>query len=56
MRDDDLMTWCGPIAKLPADRFAPALLMALALREHFSQERLASFAKSLCVNDVALCH
>jgi hypothetical protein len=45
MRDDDLTAWCGPIAKLPADRFAAALLMALALREQFSQERLSSFAK-----------
>ena len=55
MRDDDLTTWCGPIAKLPTDRFAAALLMALALREQFSQERLSSFAKGLRVNVPALC-
>jgi len=55
MRDDDLATWCGPIAKLPADRFAAALLMALALREQFSQDRLSSFAKGLRVNVPALC-
>ena len=55
MRDEDLTTWCGPIAKLPADRFAAALLMALALREQFSQDRLSSFAKGLRVNVPALC-
>jgi hypothetical protein len=55
MRDDDLTTWCGPTAKLPADRFATALLMALALREQFSQDRLSSFAKGLRVNVPALC-
>jgi ParB/RepB/Spo0J family partition protein len=55
MRDDDLTTWCGPTAKLPADRFAAALLMALALREQFSQDRLSSFAKGLRVNVPALC-
>ena len=55
MRDDDLITWCGPTAKLPADRFAAALLMALALREQFSQDRLSSFAKGLRVNVPALC-
>jgi hypothetical protein len=49
MTDDDLTTWCGPIAKLPADRFATALPMALALREHFWQDRLSSFAKGLRV-------
>ena len=43
------------IAKLPADRFAAALLMALALREQFSQDRLSSFAKGLRVNVPALC-
>jgi hypothetical protein len=56
--DDDLTTWCstwcGPIAKLPTDRFAAALLMALALREQFSQDRLSSFAKGLRVNVAAL--
>jgi hypothetical protein len=55
MRDDDLTTWCGPTAKLPSDRFAAALLMALALREQFSQDRLSSFAKGLRVNVPALC-
>jgi hypothetical protein len=55
IRDDDFTTWCGPIAKLPTDRFATALLMALALRERFSQERLSSFAKGLRVNLPALC-
>ena len=55
MRNDDLTAWCGPIAKLPTDRFAAALLMALALREQFSQERLSSFAKGLRVNVVGLC-
>jgi hypothetical protein len=45
----------GPTAKLPADRFAAALLMALALREQFSQDRLSSFAKGLRVNVPALC-
>ena len=24
MRDDDLTTWCGPLAKLPTERFAEA--------------------------------
>jgi hypothetical protein len=37
--DDDVTTWCAPIAKLPAHRFAAALLMALALRKRFPQER-----------------
>ena len=46
----DLTAWCGPIAKLPADRFAAAVLMALALPEQFSQKRLSSFAKGLRVN------
>jgi hypothetical protein len=55
MRDDDLTAWCGPIAELPTDRFAAALLMALALREQFSQERLSSFAKGLRVNVQTLC-
>jgi hypothetical protein len=55
IRDDDVTRWCGPIAKLPTDRFATALLMALALREQFSQERLSSFAKGLRVNVPALC-
>jgi hypothetical protein len=55
MRDDDLTTWCGPIAKLPADGFAAALLMAMALREQVSQERLISFAKGLRVKVAALC-
>lgn len=55
MRADELTTWCGPIAKLPADGFAAALLMALALREQFSQDRLSSFAKGLRVNVPALC-
>jgi hypothetical protein len=54
MRDDDLTAWCGPIAKLPADRFAAALLIALDLREQFSQDRLSSFAKGLRVNVSAL--
>jgi hypothetical protein len=40
---------------IPADRFAAALLMALALREQFSQDRLSSFAKGLRVNVPALC-
>ena len=39
----------------PNCRFAAALLMALALREHFSQDRLSSFAKGLRVNVTALC-
>jgi hypothetical protein len=39
----------------PADRFAAALLMALSLREQFSQDRLSSFAKGLRVNVPALC-
>ena len=43
------------IAKLPADRFAAALLMALALREQFSQDRLSSFAKGLRVKVSAFC-
>lgn len=41
MPDHDLTTWCGPIAKLPTDRFAAALPVALALREQLSQERLS---------------
>jgi hypothetical protein len=53
VRDDDITPWCGPITKLPADRFATALLMALALRAQFSQDRLSSFAKGLRVNVVA---
>jgi len=43
------------VGKLPADRFAAALLVALSLREQFSQDRLSSFAKGLRVNVVALC-
>jgi hypothetical protein len=54
MRDDDLTTWCGPIAKQRTHRFAAALLMALALREQFSQEHLWSFANGLRVNVPAL--
>jgi hypothetical protein len=53
-RHDDLETWCGPIAKLTADRFPSALIIALALREQFSQERLMVFAKSLRVDVPAL--
>jgi hypothetical protein len=49
-RDEELVSWCGPLAKLPTDRFATALLIALALREQFSQERLVTFAKGLRVN------
>jgi hypothetical protein len=55
MRDEDLTTCCGPIAKLPAGRFAGAVLMALALREQFSQDRRSSFAKGVRVNVPALC-
>jgi hypothetical protein len=40
---------------LLADRFAAAVLMALALRERFSQDRLSSFAKGLRVNVAATC-
>ncbi len=39
----------------PRIDFAGALLMALALREQFSQDRLSSFAKGLRVNVPALC-
>jgi hypothetical protein len=53
-RTEDLETWCGPIGKLTPDRFPFALMIALALREQFSQERLIVFAKGLRVDVAAL--
>jgi hypothetical protein len=49
-RNEDLETWCGPIGKLTPDRFPFASIIALALREQFSQERLIVFAMGLRVD------
>ena len=49
-RQEELTQFCGSLAKLPADRFAGALLIALALREAFQPDRLLAFAKGLRVD------
>ena len=51
---EELETLCGPIAKVTVDGFPSALLVALALRQKFSQERLIAFAKELRVDVKAL--
>jgi hypothetical protein len=40
----------GPLAKLTADRFPGALLVALALRAAWSKEQLIAFAKELRID------
>lgn len=49
-RQEELTQFCGSLAKLPTDRFAGALLIALALREAFQPDRLIAFAKGLRVD------
>jgi hypothetical protein len=49
-RQEELTQCCGSLAKLPHDRFAGALLIALALREAFQPDRLIAFAKGLRVD------
>lgn len=49
-RQDELTQYCGSLAKLPPERFAGALLIALALREAFSPDGLVAFAKALRVD------
>lgn len=49
-REEELTQFCGSLAKLPSDRFAGALLIALALREAFQPDRLVAFAKGLRVD------
>jgi ParB/RepB/Spo0J family partition protein len=46
-RQTELTTWCGTLASLDADRFAQVLIMALALNDAFSSDRLIARAKSL---------
>lgn len=47
---EELARCCGALAKLPQDRFAGALLIALALREAFHSDRLIAFAKGLQID------
>jgi hypothetical protein len=47
---EELAKCCGSLAKLPQDRFAGALLIALALREAFHPDRLTAFAKGLQID------
>ena len=47
---EELAQCCGSLAKLPQDRFAGALLIALALRDAFHPDRLTAFAKGLQID------
>ncbi len=49
-RHAELTTWCGKLANVEADRFAQVLVMALALNDAFSPERLTARAKSLRID------
>lgn len=47
---EELAQCCGSLAKLRQDRFAGAILIALALREAFHPDRLTAFAKGLKID------
>jgi ParB/RepB/Spo0J family partition protein len=49
-RQEPLETLYGPLAKLTADRFPGALLVALALRASWSEPQLLAFAKEVRVD------
>ena len=53
-RHAELATWCGSLSTVDADRFAQVLVMALALNDAFSQDRLIARAKSLRIDVKAL--
>jgi hypothetical protein len=53
-RQETLEALYGPLAKLTADRFPGALLVALALRASWSEAQLVAFAKELRVDVKAL--
>ncbi len=49
-RQSELTTWCGTLASVDADRFAQVLVMASALHDAFSPDRLIARAKSLRID------
>ncbi len=53
-RQSELATWCGNLASVDTDRFAQVLVMALALNDAFSSDRLIARATSLRIDVKAL--
>lgn len=53
-RHAELSTWCGKLASVDGGHFAQVLVMALALNDAFSPDRLIARAKSLRVDVKAL--